>query len=149
MRTVLAILALVPAISFAQSKSPAQPQSTPVLQSSLAAPTSMSEVNFAARTTVASPLRVIAGVTAPRLLTPMTTIVSDSPDFLGGPRERSVVVSFTIDTHGVPQNVGLVASSDPLLNRSAIAAVQQLRYTPAVMNGNSIAYPTKLTINVQ
>lgn len=149
MRTVVAILALTPALAFAQSKSPAQPESTPVLQSKLAQPVSPMKLNSAVHTaTVTSPVAVTTGVTAPRLLQTISRIDSPSEFSVTTSQPRSVVVGFTVDERGVPQNVSLQTASDPYTKNSVIAAVQKMRYAPGKVNGVAVAVPVELTVHI-
>ena len=68
-RTLVAILALTPSVLLAQATVPAQPVSTPVLQSSLVKPALFAELKSADPKAAPTPVRVTTGVIAPTLLT--------------------------------------------------------------------------------
>jgi protein TonB len=59
--------------------------------------------------------------------------------------EGTVILEATIDAQGVVRNV-TVLKSVPLLDRAAIEAVQQWRYTPTRLNGQAI--PIIMTVTV-
>lgn len=59
--------------------------------------------------------------------------------------EGLVILEATIDAQGVVQNV-TVLRSVPLLDRAAVEAVQQWRYTPTRLNGQAI--PIIMTVTV-
>lgn len=95
-----------------------------------AAPTPMA-------TDVAGTLRqrpISTGVTAPKLIAsrPITVSTSDFPD--ADLSIQPVVVHFTVDAFGVPQNVKLVRSVNPTVDARVIAAVSGFKYEPAKLN---------------
>jgi TonB family protein len=57
------------------------------------------------------------------------------------------VIGLTIDIHGVPQNVHVVRSLEPSLDRNAIEAVKKWRYTPHITNGYAV--PVDGTVKVK
>jgi protein TonB len=59
--------------------------------------------------------------------------------------EGTVILEAVIDAQGVVQNVRVLRSV-PLLDRAAIEAVQQWRYTPTRLNG--VAVPIVMTVTV-
>ena len=59
--------------------------------------------------------------------------------------EGTVILEAIIDAEGVVQNVKVVKSV-PLLDRAAIEAVQQWRYTPTRLNGVAIAVIMQVTV---
>jgi protein TonB len=59
--------------------------------------------------------------------------------------EGIVILEATIDAQGVVQNVSVLRSV-PLLDRAAIEAVQQWRYSPTRLNG--VAIPIVMTVTV-
>jgi len=60
--------------------------------------------------------------------------------------EGIVILEATIDAQGVVQNVSVLRSI-PLLDRAAIDAVRQWRYTPTRLNG--VAIPIFMTVSVR
>ena len=147
MRTIAAILAFTPAALFAQSTAPAQPSSTPVLQSALLQPVAFAASPSADST--AHSVRISTGVTAPVRLTPDTPVLElDDPKLLYGP--RTVVISMTIDATGKPTDVKLVQSAGlTLVDNRVLDAVNQFRYRPGTMDGQPVAYPIRLQYNIQ
>lgn len=59
--------------------------------------------------------------------------------------EGTVILEATIDAQGVVQNVTVLRSM-PMLDRAAIEAVQQWRYTPTRLNGQAV--PVIMTVTV-
>jgi len=59
--------------------------------------------------------------------------------------EGTVILEAIIDATGVVQNV-TVLRSVPMLDRAAIEAVQQWRYTPTRLNGQAV--PVIMTVTV-
>lgn len=59
--------------------------------------------------------------------------------------EGTVILEATIDAQGVVQNVTVLRSM-PMLDRAAVEAVQQWRYTPTRLNGQ--AMPVIMTVTV-
>jgi protein TonB len=59
--------------------------------------------------------------------------------------EGTVTLEAIIDAEGVVQNVKVLGSV-PLLDRAAVEAVQQWRYTPTRLNG--VAIPIIMTVRV-
>lgn len=59
--------------------------------------------------------------------------------------EGTVILEATIDANGVVQNV-TVLRSVPMLDRAAVEAVQQWRYTPTRLNGQAV--PVIMTVTV-
>jgi TonB family protein len=143
-RTIAAILALAPAMLLAQTKTPAQPSSTPILQFALLQPVAFADLkstdNASAKTTS---VRVSTGVVPPQLAKsvvlgagqPRTHILAAS---------RTVVLEMTVDEAGKPTNLHVVESADPILDEKVLAAVSQFRYKPGTLNGQPAAVPVKL-----
>jgi TonB family protein len=61
--------------------------------------------------------------------------------------EGICAVSLVVDVHGVPQDVHVVRPLGMGLDESAIRAVRQYRFSPAINNGKPIA--VKGTVNVR
>jgi len=150
MRTTVAILALVPALAFAQtqSKSPAQPASTPVLQAALLQPVAFADLkstdNASARTTS---IRVSTGVVAPELVRSVALSAGQNRTHILA-ANRTVVLEMVVDASGTPTGVHVTKSVDPVLDEKAVAAVEQFRYKPGTLNGQPAAVPVRLQLNV-
>ncbi|MDE3149137.1 MAG: energy transducer TonB, partial [Acidobacteriota bacterium] len=56
-------------------------------------------------------------------------------------------VSLVVDAHGLPEDVHVLRSLNPGLDRSAIIAVEQYRFFPAIRNGEPV--PAAITIEVK
>jgi len=142
MRTFLvATLALVPVLVHAQAPSPAQPGAqTPVLESKLVAPAAVNDASPSAIST--------ADLLGPRLIK-WSKITEDNslPDSLRQ-QERSFAVSMTIDAQGIPADLKIVDSDDPLLNRAVLDAVANYRFTPASLDSRPTAVPLVLKVHV-
>jgi TonB family protein len=147
-RTIVAILALTPAMLFAQAKSPAQPSSTPVLQSALLQPVAFvaekSNDNAAANTT---PARISTGVVAPRLVHSVDVTV-DQDDARLAILDREVVVEMIVDQAGNPTNLKVIQSADQALDKNVLTAVSQFRYRPGTLDGQPAAVPVRLEVTV-
>ena len=57
------------------------------------------------------------------------------------------LVSLTVDAHGMPQNVRVARSLSPLVDFSAVHAVEHYRFIPAIRNGEPVA--SVVTVNVE
>ena len=92
------------------------------------------------------PLRISSGVVWPKLISEPNFKVSSS-DFMGMNLEtQKVIVSFTVDESGTPQNVHLTKSANPFVDERVLNAVRQYRYLPATMSGQKIAVDVNLEV---
>ncbi len=85
--------------------------------------------------------RVFTGLIAPIRMTDLQIGAS-----VAALREGEVVVSYTVNTAGVPENVQVVKTFDETTNRRVIEAVSKMRYTPGQLDGQPIAVPITLHI---
>lgn len=85
--------------------------------------------------------RVFTGLIAPIRMTNLQLAPSVAPMHDG-----EVVVSFTVDTAGVPENVQLVKTLDPSANNRVVEAVRKMRYTPGQLDGQPIETPVTLHV---
>jgi TonB family protein len=150
-RTLAAILALSPAMLLAQASVPAQPVSTPTLQSSLVQPAVFAELKSAdpakaAPTPAPSPVRVSTGVTAPALLSSLPTA---DPNPAALYVNRTVVLEFTVDESGKPTNLKVAQSADRATDQEALTAVSQLHFKPGSLDGQPAAVPVRLNYVVR
>ncbi len=144
-RTIVAILACSPAVLFAQTNTPAQPSSTPVLQSSLLASAAIA-VKTENGSANSGPTRISTGVTGPKLLHSVNLPADLNAKITS--RDQHVVLELTIDAQGVPQNLKVVESTDSDANDKVVAAVSQYRYKPGTLNGEPTAIPLRLEVKV-
>jgi len=146
MRNILmATLAFAPVLAHAQSQSPAQPSNTnaPVLESKLVTPAA---ADGAAASSGA--LHPTSTLLLPKLIK-WTNIQEDRNWQEALPaQERFFTVSMTVTESGVPTNLKVVGSEDPLLNRSVLEAVANYRFTPASLNSRPTAIPLVLKVRV-
>ena len=97
--------------------------------------------------TVSEPLRISTGVVWPKLISEPDFHVSQD-DLLG--RDLSVthmIVAFTVDEQGVPQNVHLVKSVNPIVDGRVIESVRQYRFEPATLDEQKIAVDVNMQVN--
>ena len=90
-----------------------------------------------------APVRVGGEVEAPTRVTYKAPIYPQVA--IAARMEGTVILEATIDTTGVVRNV-TVLRSVPMLDRAAIEAVQQWRYTPTRLNGQAV--PVIMTVTV-
>ena len=86
--------------------------------------------------------RVFTGLIAPIRTTNLQLAPSVTPI-----REGEVVVSYTVDTAGVPEDVKVVKSLDEASNGRVIEAVRKMRYTPGQLNGQPVDMPILLHVD--
>jgi hypothetical protein len=140
---MLAILAISPLMIHAQVKSSAQPQSTPILESSNTQPAAFTGIK-ADHAAAPTPPRVSTGVTPPTLV--YSADVDSNHILKGTPGEdRIISVNMTVDVSGKPTNLKVVQSSDMYTDGGIVAAVSQYRYKPATLDGAAI--PMNVTLN--
>jgi TonB family protein len=98
-------------------------------------------------TTNSQPLRISTGVVWPKLISEPNFKVS-SADFMGrNLATEQVIVSFTVDESGKPQNVHLAKSVNPVVDERVLKAVRQYRYAPATLDNQKVAADIKLEVN--
>ncbi len=144
-RTIVAILALSPAMLFAQAHVPAQPSSTPVLHASLLQPAALVSEKSENGAAPGS-LRISTGVVAPKLVSSVS-ISSTSANHVVA-IDRKVVVEMTVSESGKPCDLKVVESADPAMNDNVIAAVSRFQYKPGTLDGTPAAVPVRLEITI-
>ena len=98
-------------------------------------------------TTNPQPLRISSGVVWPKLISEPNFMVSSS-DFMGrNLATEKVIVSFTVDESGTPQNVHLTKSVNSIVDERVLKAVRQYRYAPATLNGQKVSAHIDLQVN--
>jgi TonB family protein len=147
MRKVLvAALALSPVMLHAQATSPAQPQSSTVLESKLTSPNA---IGSSAATPVA-PARISTGVTAPKLIHVVNVpAVNEDLTWRIGFTEKTAVVSMLVDQNGVPSDLKIVRSVGAEMDKNVLAAVQEYRFQPGSLNHQPVAVPVNLEVTIQ
>lgn len=146
MRTLVAILALSPALLHAQAKTPAQPVSTPTLQASLA-PSSGPLADNSVKSAASG--RISTGVVPARLIHSVDLQESSTIGHRIPTSDRMVVLQMTVDASGKPEDLKLVRSSDPYTNRAVMDAVSRFRYQPATISGVAVASPVNLEVTIR
>jgi len=147
---MLAILALSPVLAVAQSKVPAQPESTPVLQSANVQPV-FSEVGkrvAAAAASTHTAGRISTGVVPPVLvhaaqLTQSTILPA------GYMRNRTVGLSLTVGKDGKPTAVKVVKSAGALTDNQVLSSISEYVYKPAMLDGEAIPMDVNLSVTVE
>jgi TonB family protein len=143
---MLAILALSPVMLHAQANSPAQPGSTPVLQSSNIQPAAFAVPSAGA--TAPAPVRISTGVTPPHLIHSVVVDRNHVLDVTPG-QARTVTVDMTVDETGKPANIKVVKSADKFTDGGILSAVDQYRYQPATLNGTAVPMSVRINFTIQ
>jgi hypothetical protein len=144
-RTIAAILALTPGMLLAQAKSPAQPSSTPMLQSALLQPAAFAALKASDNASAtSSTVRVSTGVVAPKLLKSVALTADGKAHDRLTAADRTILVGMTVDEAGNPQNVHVIETVDPILDGEVVAAVKQFHYQPGTLDGQPAAFPVRL-----
>jgi TonB family protein len=145
MRTVLvAAFALYPVMLHAQATTPAQPQTSTVLESKLSAAPALSSA------TPSAPIRISTGVIAPKLIKTVDVApASEDWAWRVGGIDRTAVVSMLVDEKGVPSNLKIVQSAGSGIDENVIAAVKQYRFQPGLLNQSPVAVPVNLTVTIK
>ena len=149
MRTLAAILALSPAMLFAQSSPLAQPVSTPRLVASLSSPAALPSGPSGAADAASAPVRISTGIVAPRRINAALDSMPDPVAYTGQPGERIILLNLTVGTDGRVKNVEVVKAADPLTNWYAVRNVKQYRYEPATLNGKPVAVEVHMAYHVE
>jgi TonB family protein len=150
-RTIVAILALAPAALFAQTATPAQPSSTPVLQTSVSQPASLVAAKSSMdRTSVAkTPLQISTGVVAPKLVHSVEIDHQRATLTKVPGKDSVVVVSMLVDATGKPTNLKVVKSEDPFTDRGVLETVSQYRFQPGTLDGQATALPVTIEYTIK
>ncbi len=145
MRNILmATLALAPVLAHAQSQSPVQPRgaNAPVLESKLVTP------NAAENAAAPSAIHPTYNLLRPKLIKWTNIAANEHNQNMPRYQVSSVTVSMTVTEKGVPADLKVVESEDPLLNRSVLDAVANYRFTPASLDSKPTAMPLLLKVRV-
>jgi TonB family protein len=96
---------------------------------------------FQASAVTAAAPHVYKGLIAPIRLNALK--VAAAPTVSG-----EVVVEYTVDTAGVPQNVHVIKPLDKATNDRVVEAVNKVRYTPGTLNGTAVDVPVTLHVAI-
>jgi TonB family protein len=141
---MLAILAMTPMMMHAQVKSPAQPGSTPTLESSNVQPAAFAGIKTSDHSAAPTVVRVSSGITAPVLV---YSVDVDREHIVqtGSSEDRVVRVGMLIDASGKPTDLKVLQSADKFTDQAILTAASQYRYKPATLNGTAV--PMEMTVN--
>lgn len=145
-KVIVATLALTPMLLHAQANSPAQTQaspSSPTLQSKLIAP---AEINGSSGAHTTTPLRVSTGVVAPKLVYTVTVENDTDTTLTGFTWDRKSVVSMVVDANGKPQDLKILQTLGPVMDRNVLTAVSQYRFKPGTLDGQPTSVPVNLEV---
>jgi len=92
---------------------------------------------------------VSTGVTAPQLV--YSSKISISPEELPAAysSRASVVLKFSLDKTGTPQGIEVVKPLSQPIDAKVVEAVRHFRWTPAVLNNQTVPIEMNLTVQVQ
>lgn len=96
-----------------------------------------------ARSRPAAPVRLHAGIRAPRKIVDVAPVYPEIA--LRTRREGVVILEATIDARGTVQSASVLRSV-PLLDQAAIDAVRQWRFEPALLNEQPISVIMTVTV---
>ena len=137
----LAVLALTTAILAAAGQSTPPTPPTPAQSTSIAPASSSTPASGATQPSESAPVQI----------TPPQVISQPSPDYSIEARKEKIsgrsLVSFTVDTDGIPRNVHIVKELEPSLDASAIQKIATWRFKPAMKDGKT-PVPFDLTAEV-
>jgi TonB family protein len=92
---------------------------------------------------------VSTGVTAPQLV--YSSKISISPDELPAAysAQARVVLKFSLDQTGTPQSIQVVKPLTQPIDAKVVEAVRHFRWTPAVLNNQTVPIEMNLIVQVQ
>ena len=97
--------------------------------------------------TASQPLRISTGVVWPKLIS-VDAIHVSSDDFMGSDLALAhMIVAFTVDENGKPQNVHLLRKVNPIVDERVIDSVSQYRFEPATLDNQKIAVDVNMHVN--
>ena len=74
-------------------------------------------------------------------ITPPIVITQSNPDYPDGARKKKIsgtcLLSFTVDTDGIPRSVRVVKGIEPSLDANAVQALETWRFKPAMKDGKT------------
>lgn len=119
------------------------------LLSSLALTASAATTNSASDANIPTTERPVStGVTSPRLV--HSSKITISANELPSAADRSdIALKFKLDETGTPQNIQIVQPLTQAIDARVVEAVRQFRWTPAVLNNQTVPVDMNLTIEVR
>lgn len=97
--------------------------------------------------TSSQPLRISTGVVWPKLIAEPALHLS-SDDFDGRDLALAhMIVAFTVDEKGNPQNVHLLKSVNPMVDGRVVESVRKYRFEPATLDNQKIAVDVDMRVN--
>jgi TonB family protein len=92
---------------------------------------------------------VSTGVTAPQLVysTKISIAPSELPEAFSNPAR--VVLKFSLDKTGSPQDIQVMHPLTQPIDARVVEAVRHFRWTPAVLNNQTVPIEMNLTVQVQ
>jgi TonB family protein len=142
---IVAVLALSPAIAFAQATSPAQTAAPNAIQARLAPPPAIKPAVKDSSATI----RISTGVVAPKLV--KSVDLASTPGYHSRilANDAVAVVTLTVDAAGKPSDVAIAKSVDPVVDQEVVEAVKQFRFQPGTLDGQPFALPVRLEVTIQ
>lgn len=90
--------------------------------------------------------RVSTGVIGPTLLSTIYLSLPEGLPLSLVPFESQVGVSFVVNAKGVPENIQVTKSVNPVLDSKVVDAVSKLHYRPGTIDDQKVAVPMNLTV---
>jgi TonB family protein len=95
--------------------------------------------------TAGRPIKVGGNVVAANLVNPVKPVYP--PELQRAGVQGTVKFEAFISKDGVATNISVISSPDPGLTQAALDAVQQWRYKPTMLNGESVEVQTTIDVN--
>ncbi len=92
---------------------------------------------------------ISTGVTAPQLVYSTKISIPTSEFPAAFPSTATVVLKFTLDKTGSPQGIQVLHPLTQSIDARVVEAVRQFRWTPAVLNNQTVPIEMNLTVQVQ
>jgi len=93
-----------------------------------------------------APRRVSTGVIGPYLVNSLTLIPPSDISAFSLPADAQVGVSFVVDEEGVPENIQVTKSLNPIWDSQVVEAVSKLHYRPASIDDEKIPVDMNMTV---
>ncbi|HTW80215.1 MAG TPA: TonB family protein [Terracidiphilus sp.] len=93
-----------------------------------------------------APRRVSTGVIGPYLENSLTLIPPSDISAFSLPANAQVGVSFVVDEEGVPENIQVTKSLNPIWDSQVVEAVSKLHYRPARIDDEKIPVDMNMTV---
>jgi len=90
--------------------------------------------------------RVTTGVIGPFLVNSLSLTAPEGPAAPAIPADAQVGVSFVVDENGVPENIQVTRSINPVWDSQVVNAVSKLHYRPARIDDQKIPVDMNLTV---